>query len=75
MEKRRPGLQTVTRVGFWAALLAFVANVGYDSVQILQVVNIPTHPWSDALIYGTSLCIATPFVVAMVALHHRTEED
>lgn len=71
--QKQTTFDAATKVGFWAALVAFLADIAYDTVQALQTVNIPQHPWSDALVYATSLCIATPFLVSMAALHYKTE--
>jgi hypothetical protein len=61
--------QQTDRVGFWFALAAFVASVGYDLVQILQVVGALTAPLDAILIYAFSLGIPVPFLVALAALH------
>ena len=65
-------MSTLGRVGFVAALAAFAATVGYDIVQILQVVGILHFPLDEILIFGTSLGIVVPFVLAILALHHST---
>lgn len=62
------------KVGFWSALVASVGAVGYSVAQILQVVGLVSPPLDAILIYGFSLCIATPFIVAMLALHYLTPE-
>jgi hypothetical protein len=56
-------------------LAAFVATVAYDLVQILQVVGVLQFPLDEILIYGTSLCIVVPFVLAILALHHVTSPE
>ena len=60
----------VYKFGFWFALVAFVASVGYDIVQILQIVGSLKFPLDAILIYAFSLGIPVPFVLAMVALHY-----
>jgi len=30
----------IYKIGFWSGLVAFVSTVGYDVVQILQVVDV-----------------------------------
>ncbi|HET7224609.1 MAG TPA: hypothetical protein VFK69_02755 [Candidatus Eisenbacteria bacterium] len=62
----------IGRIGFWAGLAAFTATVGYDVVQILQVVGVVHFPLDEILIFGTSLCIVVPFVFEMLALHHSS---
>jgi len=60
------------RIGFIAALVAFVANLGFSVAQILQLAGILGYPWDEISIYGFSLCIATPFMLALLALHYVT---
>ena len=66
--------QTLYKVGFWSALIAFVGALGYSVAQILQLLAVLHTPWDGILIYGFSLCIATPFILAMLALHHLMSE-
>jgi hypothetical protein len=60
------------RIGFSAGLVAFTATVGYDLVQILQVMGVLHFPLDETLIFGTSLCIVVPFVFEILALHYST---
>jgi hypothetical protein len=62
----------ITKIGFWSALTAFCATIGYVIVQSLQIAHILTFPLDEILIYGTSLCIVIPFVLAILALHYVT---
>jgi hypothetical protein len=57
------------------ALVAFIGALGFSIVQILQVVTVLRFPWDAILIYGFSLCIATPFMIAMLALHYVTPQE
>lgn len=57
-------------LGFWAALAACTASSGYGVVQAMQVFGALKFPLDEILIFGFSICIATPFVIAMVAFHH-----
>jgi len=59
----------VYRVGFWSALVAFVATSGFSVAQILQIMGLVSYPWDEILIYGFSLFIAAPFMLALLALH------
>ena len=61
---------SVNRIGFWAGVAAGSATVAYDIVQILQVVGLLHFPIDEILIFGTSLCIVVPFVLAILALHY-----
>ena len=67
--------ERVGQVGFWSGVAAFASVVGYDVVQILQIVGVLRFPADEILIYGTSLCVVVPFVLAIMALHHLTPEN
>jgi hypothetical protein len=69
------GSKHLYKAGFWSALVALVGIFGYSVAQILQVVGLVRYPLDAILIYGFSLCIATPFVLAMLALHYVTVEE
>jgi len=58
------------QLGFYASLVAFAAAFGYSLVQILQIVGVAKFPLDAILIYGFSLFIATPYVLAILALHY-----
>ncbi len=66
---------SLRKVGFWSALVAFVTAIGYSVAQILQVVGIIGRPWDEILIYGFALFIAAPFMLALLALHYVTPEE
>jgi len=68
-------MPSVGRIGFRAGAAAATATVAYDVVQILQVVGALHFPADEILIFGTSLCIVVPFVLAMVALHYSRPVD
>lgn len=59
----------IYKVGFRSGLIAFVSTVAFFIVQLLQVSGILGYPWDEILIYGFSLCIVIPFLLAMLALH------
>ena len=63
--------QVVRRAGYRSALVAFVGGTGYDVAQVSQLIGLLRPPWDGILIYGFSLVIAAPFMVAMVALHQE----
>ena len=67
--------KVVYRIGFWSALIAFLASAGYSIVQVLQVLRILVWPWDAILIYCFSFCIAWPFMLAMLALHYSTPNE
>lgn len=53
-------------------MTAFAATVAYCLVQILQMARVTHFPLDGQLIYGTSLCIVLPFLLAMLAFHYTT---
>jgi hypothetical protein len=63
------------QLGFYASLVACVAAFAYSVVQILQIVGVAKYPLDAILIYGFSLCIATPYVLAILALHYVVPND
>jgi len=62
------------KLGMWAALAACAASAGYGIVQTMQILGVTKPPLDAILIFGVSICIATPFVIAMVALHYAVPE-
>ena len=67
--------KTIYKIGFWSALVAFVAASGFSVAQILQIIGLVSSPWDEILIYGFSLFIATPFMLALLALHYVTPDE
>ena len=67
--------RNIALAGFYFALASFFAVVGYGIVQILQVAGAVTYPLDARLIYGFSLCIAPPFLLATLAFHYILPED
>ena len=65
--------RTIAKAGFWFALFAFIAISAFGIVQALQILGIFSYPLNEILIYGFSLCIVVPFMLAMLALHHITK--
>ena len=60
----------VARVGFWSALVALAGAVGYIVSVPLQTFNV-VGPLQDSVVaFASSLIIPTPFLLAMLALHH-----
>lgn len=64
--------QTIGAAGFWSGLAASAATLAFVVVQLMQVAGALRFPADEILIYGTSLCIVVPFILAMLALHHLT---
>ncbi len=66
---------SIYKTGFWCGMLAFTAMTAFFIVQSLQVLGILTYPWDQILIFGFSLCIVIPFVLAILALHYTAPPD
>jgi len=65
----------VARIGFWFALIALAGAVGYIASVPLQLLDV-VSPLQDAVIaFASSLVIATPFLLAMLALHYIVPEE
>jgi hypothetical protein len=66
---------TSYRVGKWSALLAFSATMAFTTAQILQLFGMLVYPLDQILIFGFSLCIVIPFLLAMLALHYTVSDN
>jgi hypothetical protein len=60
----------IYKTGLWCSIAAFTAAIAFDTVQFLQLLRAIPYPWDEISIYGFSLCIVIPFMLAMLALHH-----
>jgi hypothetical protein len=67
-------VSAAARIGWWSSIAAFFAAAGYGVVQVLQLAGVLVFPWDEILIFGFSICIPVPFVLAMAALHHTVPE-
>jgi hypothetical protein len=67
--------KTTCKVGFWSGFIAFVSTLAFNIVQVLQLFGVLTFPLDQILIYGFSLCIVIPFLLAMLALHYIAPAD
>jgi hypothetical protein len=63
------------RIGFYASLVACAAAIAYSVAQILQVVGALKFPVDAILLYSFSLCIATPYLLTVLALHYLVPEE
>jgi len=61
---------SISRIGFWASLVAFVGAVGYVMSVPLQILNVVSPLEDAAIAFGFSLIIPTPFLLAMLVLHY-----
>jgi len=64
-----------SRFGFWAAVVALMAALGYAVPQLLQAAGILHDPWDRIFIFAPSLLLAPSFVTAMAALHVVTPQS
>lgn len=65
----------IALTGLYCALAAFLATLGFGTVQVLQVAGFVNYPLDVRLIYGFSLAIAPPFLLAMLAFHQLIPEE
>lgn len=66
---------TISRIGFWSASVAFVGAIGYIVSVPLQIFNVLGPLQDSILAFASSLIIATPFLLAMLALHYTVSEE
>ena len=66
---------SVYKIGFWSSLTAFLSMLSFDIVQALQLRHLVTFPYDEVLIYGFSLGIVIPFLLAMLALHYSVPAE
>ena len=67
--------RTIYKAGLWSAIAAFAATLAFTTAQILQLTGVLTYPIDQVFIFGFSLCIVVPFLLAMLALHYSTPVD
>src|SRR5664279_2570809 len=60
----------ILKFGFYSSLIAAAASIGFTVSQVLQLLGLVTYPLDAILIYSFSLCIAPPFVLAMLVLFY-----
>ena len=58
----------IHKIGFWAAVVAFIGAVGYIVSVPLQIFNVLNYVQDSIIAFGFSLIIPAPFLVAMLAL-------
>lgn len=67
--------RSLSEIGNRFGVAAFGFALGYDVVQILQVIGVLRFPFDEILIYSTSLGIVAPFLLAVLAFDHLTPRD
>lgn len=60
----------IFKFGYCCALVSGCACIAFTLVQLMQTLGITTYPFDAVLINATSLCIAPPFLLAVLALHY-----
>jgi hypothetical protein len=55
--------RSISKVGFWSGIAAFIAITTFGIVQALQISGFFTYSVDVILIYGLSLCITIPFML------------
>ncbi len=70
-----PAQKNVAAIGFWSALVAFVGAVGYILSVPLQIFNVLSPLQDSIFAFASSIIIATPFLIAILALHHTVAEE
>ena len=73
----RPSDHTVllSRVGFWAAVVAFAGAVGYMLSAFLQILHMVSDRNDAIIAFASSLLIPVPFLLAMLVLHHTVSDE
>jgi hypothetical protein len=66
---------SVVKLGFYSAWISATAASGYGVSQLLQVAGLVHKPIDEILIYGFSLGIAPPFLLAILALHYTAAKE
>ncbi|PSR09394.1 MAG: hypothetical protein C7N36_20415 [Bacteroidetes bacterium] len=60
----------INKIGYWSGLIAGIATAAFMILQTLQLLRVFPYPYDEISIYGSSLCIAVPFILEMLALHY-----
>lgn len=65
----------IYKIGYRSSMAAFMATVAFVIVQVLQLLKVIEYPWDEISIYGTSLSITIPLLMAILALHYITPAE
>ncbi|MDD5087342.1 MAG: hypothetical protein PHI18_00905 [bacterium] len=68
-------MKDISKFGQYCALAATIATAGYDVVQLMQVAGLLKYPADAIVIYGFSLLIPVPFILAVLALHYSAPQE
>lgn len=58
------------KIGYWSGMTAGIATAAFTIFQTMQLFRVFPYPYDEISIYGSSLCIAVPFILEMLALHY-----
>lgn len=58
------------KIGYWSGLAAAVSTAAFTIFQTMQLFRVFPYPYDEISIYGSSLCIAVPFILEMLTLHY-----
>jgi hypothetical protein len=67
--------RTIARVGYYSAIIACIATAGYSISQLMQIAGWLKYPADAVLIFGFSLLIPIPFLLAILALHYSMPHE
>ena len=62
------------RFGYWAAVAAAAASIGYGVPQVLQVIGVLPDPIDRIMIFAPSLALAPFFVATLVSAYEAAPE-
>jgi hypothetical protein len=67
----------ITKMDFWASLVAFLGAVTYSISQIISPPLLPIlkYPWNEILIIAPSIVLAIAFIIVMNCVHEYATED
>jgi O-antigen ligase len=66
--------KTICKIGLGAGLSGFMFALAFSVFQLLQVLQVVGFPTDEIMIYGSSLGIVIPFILAILTLHYITPE-
>jgi hypothetical protein len=67
--------KTLVRIGFWAAVTAFVGAVGYIVSAFLQILDVVGPAVDSVIAFSTSLMMPVPYLLAVLVLHTMAREE
>ncbi len=74
----KTGIKTVSRLGFWSAILSFIFGIAYVIAQIadsLGLLGQQGSPLGLIFLMLPSLFLASSFIILMVSIHYYAPKD